>query len=60
MILTTEANASVREVHHRMPLILEEEELEPWLYEEKMVEFFLKKKPGILYKEMEYEQQRLF
>lgn len=60
MILTTEANESVREVHHRMPLILEEEELEPWLYEEKMVEFFLNKQPTILHKEMEYEQQRLF
>lgn len=33
VILTTEANRSVRAVHHRMPLVLEEEELEPWVKE---------------------------
>lgn len=60
MILTTEANASMREVHHRMPLVLEEEELEEWLFEDKQLERLLQKQPKALYKEMEYEQQRLF
>ena len=30
-ILTTEANASVREVHHRMPLVLAREDVSAWL-----------------------------
>ena len=30
-ILTTEANASVREVHHRMPLVLAREDVPAWL-----------------------------
>ena len=30
-IVTTAANASVQEVHHRMPVILEEDEIEDWL-----------------------------
>lgn len=34
MILTTQANASVSPVHHRMPLVLEERELESWIYPE--------------------------
>ena len=30
-ILTTEANATMRALHHRMPVILSPEEFEPWL-----------------------------
>ena len=30
-ILTTEANATMRVLHHRMPVILPEEAFEPWL-----------------------------
>lgn len=59
VILTTAANASMREVHNRMPLILEREEIEAWLFQKERLENFLKKVPAPLNKKMEYEQQRL-
>ncbi|WMI81301.1 SOS response-associated peptidase family protein [Anaerotignum sp. MB30-C6] len=33
VILTTHSKGTVEEVHHRMPLILGERELRPWLYD---------------------------
>lgn len=45
VILTTDANASVKKVHSRMPLILEPDELENWMYDEKSLEFLLHKTP---------------
>ena len=60
VILTTKANGSMRDVHDRMPLILEENEVEEWLYDDNGFEQYLYKVPRALYKEMEYEQQRLF
>ena len=60
VILTTEANASVSPVHDRMPLILEKEELESWIYDEAFLEFALLKVPAKLQKSQEYEQQTLF
>lgn len=60
IILTTGANESVRDVHDRMPLILERDELETWLYEDGKLEEMLQKEPGRLHRKMEYEQQRLF
>jgi len=59
VILTTEANASMRDTHSRMPLILEREELEEWLCDNRSVDTFLHKEPSPLLKSMEYEQQRL-
>lgn len=59
MILTTPANASVQPIHHRMPLILEKEELEEWIYEDSAVEHFLKKTPKPLECRQEYHQERL-
>ena len=35
-ILTTEANAAVEPVHHRMPVIVPRERVEPWLAGEDM------------------------
>lgn len=35
VILTTQANDSVKRIHDRMPLILNEDEVDFWLYEEK-------------------------
>lgn len=32
VILTTAANESMKSVHHRMPVVLEEDQLEDWLY----------------------------
>lgn len=60
IILTTQANPSVRPVHHRMPLILEKEELEEWIWENCSMEKFLKKTPGLLECRQEYRQERLF
>ncbi len=60
IILTTDANASVSRVHDRMPLILEESELEPWVYDDNFLDFALHKIPVQLQKYQEYEQQSLF
>lgn len=60
MILTTQANESVRQVHNRMPLLLKETELEDWIFDEKFWEIALRKTPDKLRRYQEYEQQRLF
>lgn len=52
MILTTAANDSMIEVHHRMPLLLEERELEDWIFDQRSVEFILHKIPPNLRKEL--------
>ena len=58
IILTTEANESMKDVHHRMPLILEQDEVGVWLCEDDRLNQFLKKRPGELKKYIENEQQR--
>lgn len=60
VILTTNANESVRKVHDRMPLILEKREIEDWIYDDRFLEYALNKTPEKLQKFQEYEQQRLF
>ncbi len=45
IILTTDANASVRPVHNRMPLILDEENSRAWLEDEKRYEQLLGLQP---------------
>ena len=60
VILTTEANDSMRPVHDRMPLILERDEIHKWLNEDQMVEDFLQKTPALLERRVEYEQINLF
>ena len=60
IILTTQANASVSPVHSRMPLILDEGELEDWVYDDKFTEYALHKTSTELLREQEYEQQSLF
>ncbi len=60
VILTTEANASVRQVHERMPLILEKDDIEKWIYDPMETQRFLKKLPLPLERFQEYEQQSLF
>ena len=56
VILTTQANASVAPIHERMPLILEKNELENWVYEDGYAEYLLRKTPVLLKREQEYEQ----
>ena len=60
MILTTQANASVSPVHNRMPVVLDESELEDWVYDDKFMEYALHKTPPELWRKQEYEQQSLF
>lgn len=59
VILTTEANSSMQSVHHRMPLILNEDELDAWIFDDSQTEVILHKVPGSLNKKTKYEQQTL-
>lgn len=56
VILTTEANESVKSVHHRMPLILDPEDAWIWLMDDGQTEFILQKIPGPLENKSDYEQ----
>lgn len=60
VILTTEANSSVALIHNRMPLILEPEEVEDWVLDDRATEYLLHKTPRLLKAHAEYEQMRLF
>ncbi len=59
VVITTEANESVSNVHDRMPLVLEENEIDMWIYDDKATEFILNKKSPELGQHREYEQQTL-
>ena len=48
VILTTDANESMREVHHRMPLVLLKEQVAPWLTEPEATDAFLRMIPPAL------------
>lgn len=60
VILTTSANESMKPVHDRMPLILEKDEIIPWLTERNKTEKFLGKVPCQLNRSTEFEQLTLF
>ena len=60
VILTTAANESMEPVHDRMPLILEKEEIVPWLTERSKTEELLGKVPCQLNRSTDYEQLTLF
>lgn len=60
MILTTAANESMKPVHDRMPLLLERDEIEKWLFEDRLTEALLKKKPALLERRADFEQISLF
>ncbi|MCD8021601.1 MAG: SOS response-associated peptidase [Lachnospiraceae bacterium] len=60
VILTTQANQSVLPVHDRMPLILEKEDVEKWIFDSEQTQDFLQKIPVPLQRTQEYEQQSLF
>ena len=59
VILTTAANESMIRVHDRMPLVLEEGQLEQW-FDDGEMEKILRQTPTLLSRSAEYEQQRLF
>ncbi len=56
VILTTAANDSVRPVHDRMPVILEEEELSKWIFDEIYMRHVLTRVPVRLERKQEFEQ----
>lgn len=58
VILTTDANASIRDIHHRMPLVLTEQEVRPWILDSSRTQEFLKQVPPMM--ETESMQPRLF
>ena len=60
VILTTAANESMEPVHDRMPLILDKDEILPWLVERSKTEAFLGKVPCPLKRRTEFEQITLF
>jgi len=51
IIITTAANNSIADVHDRMPLLLEEKELENWLFDDEAYKLILQKLPGKLKRE---------
>lgn len=60
VVITTEANPSVSPVHDRMPLILELDEIEEWLFDGKETNKLLHKTPVLLTSSTDYEQMTLF
>ena len=53
VILTTEANESIKNIHDRMPLILDASEIDYWLLDDTAVEPLLKKRPKELDKQIQ-------
>ncbi len=60
VILTTAANASMKQVHDRMPLVLERREITEWMLDDAKTEGILHKIPCLLERKTDYEQLRLF
>ena len=60
VILTTGANASMEPVHDRMPLILEQKEISPWILDDEKAQNMLCKTPCLLERRSDYEQLTLF
>lgn len=59
VILTTQANTSMERVHHRMPLIFDEKQMEKWLTRDEQIDTLLKTVPMELNGRAELEQMRL-
>ena len=59
-ILTTEANDSMREVHDRMPLVLEKRQIEEWMNDPKATSHYLKMTPPPLEKKSLEDQFSLW
>lgn len=59
-ILTTEANASMREVHSRMPLLLDSEQVLPWLESSTEARKLLRREPPQLARVSADAQLRLW
>ena len=59
-VLTTAANESVSRFHDRMPVILNRDELEPWVFEDGTFSNLMKKKMPVLEHWQDNEQISLF
>lgn len=59
-IITTKANASVLPIHSRMPLVVENNELEHWIFDPQYTSYVLSKTPPLLHVCYQYQQQSLF
>ena len=59
-ILTTQANESMREVHHRMPLVLRKDQIAPWLEQPQAAGDLLHMTPPLLSKVSADAQMRLW
>ena len=60
VILTTQANDSIKKVHDRMPLILPKELVRDWIFDDDRAVEILKRPSPMLEKYQEYEQLTLF
>lgn len=59
-VLTTEANSSVSDIHGRMPLILEKNQVRKWLNETDEYKEILEQTPVDLDRKSDFEQLKLF
>lgn len=59
VILTTAANASMKDIHDRMPLILDEETVPEWIYNNNETNELLHRVPAMLRTNAMYYQQKL-
>ncbi len=59
IVITTEAGDSVRPVHDRMPLILPEEQLKDWIYDQDAAMEMLMQPSPLLERFQEEEQQKI-
>lgn len=60
VILTAPANASMKDTHDRMPLLLQPEDVLPWMEDDGQLSRYLKRVPPLLGKRAEYEQGTMF
>lgn len=60
IILTTAANGSMAPVHDRMPLLLQRDQIEDWIFCDDQLMDNLKQRPQELQRKAEYEQLSLF
>jgi putative SOS response-associated peptidase YedK len=60
VVITTAANDSVKNIHDRMPLILEKEEWSNWILDNNSINYILGKQTPLLERRQEYQQQCLF
>lgn len=59
VILTTEANSSIEDIHNRMPLLLHSNQLDQWVFDDMRTSAILKQTPYLLSRKSDFEQQTL-